>query len=700
MAASALSRRGAGLVAALAGAGAAVALSVWATWPVAAHLSTRVYDPHAHGGFVAQSIRWDERLVLWILAWDVHALRTAPLRLFEANVFHPAPHALALSEHLLGALPVYAPLALLSGDPVFAHQATLLLTFVGAFGGAFALVRIWTGSTPAALLAGSLFAFSPFRGAHLGALQILGGWYLPLVVLAAWWSVASRRRVAPVALAAGAALVGLHSIYLAYAAFAGMGALTAALLGGSAGARARWRRLVLPLLAAGALVAAAAIPYVMARRAGALPPPPAGFVEFGSARLGHTGASLALAVAVATLPWWRRGLRTGIGGAWLVALAVAGAATHLLAAGPTLHVAGLALPGPYRLAAALAPGFASLRIPLRFDAFTTAALAILAGVGAAGVLAAIRTPAPRRLAAVATVLAAVAAARLGLPHPVPLEPIETRASLPGIVAVIASLPPGPLLELPWHDFERAPSERGADATRLYRSIHHWQPLLNGYSGYAPPTYAPVSALVEALPAPRALALLARTTGLRYVLVHRGERVGAARDPVEDMGELRRVAAVGPDLLLALSDPPPADLLERLRDGAGGSDTLTGTPLAPMPADGRRARVRGPLGRPRWLTRRRLRVVVEVTNASRHRWPALAVSGAHRVVLAARWTRASDGAAIDEAVVGRIPWDLAPGEAARVVAVVPPPAGPGPWRLVLGVAQDGRWFDGSVPLDVP
>jgi hypothetical protein len=672
----------------------AVGLTLWATWPMAAHLATRVYDPSAHRGFLAASIRADIRLVMWILAWDVHALATAPARLLDANVFHPAPATLALSEHLFGALPLYAPLAAATGDPVLAHQATLLATFVGAFLAAFALVYAWTRAWAAATLAASLFAFSPFRGGHLGALQIEGCWLLPLVVLAAWRTAARAGGAWPLALGATLALAGLQSVYVAYAAFVGVATLGGVAMVLDATTRRAWRRLAIPTALAALVVAASAVPSLVAHARGAIPPPAPGFVASASATLAQTGSGAALVLALATVPWWRRGV-VGVPGGWLIALAATAATAHALALGPL--VAGR-VPGPYAALAAIVPGFAALRIPLRFDAVTTACLAALAGVGAAGVARAL--PARARHAADALlVLAAVTAARLGLPHPVPLEPIETRATLPPIYAALATAPGGPLVELPWHDFRFAAGERGVDAERVYRSVYHWRPLLNGYSGYAPPGYGLVSALVEALPDPRALGLLARTTGLRLVLLHRGEVAPGerARWDAEPPG-LDPVARAGDDVLFAVHAPPPADLLPALRAAGAAAPpaaTPTGTALVDLPDDGRRAALRL-LGRAA-PPHAPVTVAVEVTNASARRWPALTLADAHRVAIAARW---DDGPPLPAA--GRLPWDLGPGESARAVASVRPPDAPGAHTLVLGVAQDGAWFAGdtlSIPIEV-
>ena len=72
------------------------ALAVVLTWPAAAHLGSVVVD------------LGDPLLTTWILAWDVHALTTAPLRFLDANMFHPHRWTLAYTEHLLGLVPLVA----------------------------------------------------------------------------------------------------------------------------------------------------------------------------------------------------------------------------------------------------------------------------------------------------------------------------------------------------------------------------------------------------------------------------------------------------------------------------------------------------------------------------------------------------------------------------------------------------------------
>ena len=71
-----------------------IALAVVLTWPATPRLGSAVHD------------LGDPVLTTWILAWDVHALTTAPLRRFDANAFHPRRFTLAYTEHLLGLIPL------------------------------------------------------------------------------------------------------------------------------------------------------------------------------------------------------------------------------------------------------------------------------------------------------------------------------------------------------------------------------------------------------------------------------------------------------------------------------------------------------------------------------------------------------------------------------------------------------------------
>jgi hypothetical protein len=138
--------------------------SVALTWPLFRHPATTVLDTPSLYGDAAVLIQRDINLTMWTLAWDAHALTTAPMRLFHANAFFPAPYTLATTEHMLGNLPWFGPVFLATGNAVLAHQATMLATFVLSGLAMAAFVLFWTGDRAAAVASGFFYACSYYVG--------------------------------------------------------------------------------------------------------------------------------------------------------------------------------------------------------------------------------------------------------------------------------------------------------------------------------------------------------------------------------------------------------------------------------------------------------------------------------------------------------------------------------------------------------
>lgn len=669
------------------------ALAVWATWPLATCLSECLVDAASQPRAVAPAVRPDIDLTLWILAWTTHALGTDPTRLFDANVFHPAPRSLTTTEHMLGALPVYLPIAWAAGDPVAAHQGTLLATFVLSGLALAVLVEAWTGSWAAAFAAGAGFALSPFRLDHAGILPMTGVQYLPLVVLAAERTVS---RAAPGRWAAALALFlivqALHSYYLAYASFVMTGVLLAVVLMADARARARAAWLAGAYAAAAGVVAAVSIPYFVAHGGGGEAPSPA-FVQAASARPGRTGATGMALLALAAVPLWQRGTRGRVAGVWLAALAGVALVCHLLALGPTIALAGLTLPGPYALAAAVVPGWSMVRAPVRLSAPVVMGACALAGVALAGAFE--LTGRRRRAASAAVVVLALVLAGVTVRRPLVAPTAETPAMIPPVYRWLGSASPGAIVEIPFHPFQRAdPAGRAVEARRTYRSVVHWQPMLGGYGGYAPPTYAAVGALVEALPDPRAAELLARLSGLRRIVVHDAELDADRRAAWDAAAAYAQVARLGDDRVLELLGAPAPDLMDAFL--SDGETTPLGTPRAALAERDRRAllALEAPLARVPRL--RPVALAVRVRNVGTAPWPAVGATRRGLVTVAVRWTDAA-GRSRETTDAGRLPWDLPPGAEAVAHATIPPPRDALPVRFEIGLAQDGRWFDGTLAL---
>jgi hypothetical protein len=125
----------------------------------------------------------DPLLNSWILAWNVHALITDPLNLFNANIFYPVQNTLALSEHMIAVVPIFAPAYLLTGNPILAYNKVFFMAFILSGLTMFLMFHHWTEKIWAALLSGCLFAFAPIRFSQLSHIQLANFYWAPLVFL-------------------------------------------------------------------------------------------------------------------------------------------------------------------------------------------------------------------------------------------------------------------------------------------------------------------------------------------------------------------------------------------------------------------------------------------------------------------------------------------------------------------------------------
>jgi hypothetical protein len=546
------------------------------------------------------------------------------------------------------------------------------------------LVRRWTSCAPAGLVAAAVYAWAPLRFAMLDTVQHLNAAYLPLLVLCAdrWWERGSVPAL--VAMALLVAWQALCSYYLAYATAVVVAVLVlAAWVTGRGSARGRLAGLVVAGLAGLVPTALLARAYLALRAGGAVP-------EYGDAWLRAASASpawflspdsalftgyLALAFAVVGLVASER-LLGRFRATFLVLLLVTG---FVLVLGPTLALGGVNVPLPYRLLHAVVPGFASLRYPYRFGVLTTLALAVLAGTGFAAVW--------RHAGALAWALAGAAVAVVGLEYrQAPLVLVSSDAAVPSAAdRWLAEHGRGrPVLD--WPIPPRPDFRAGWEQSRaMAHGTHHWLPMLNGYTAYAPPSFAVVSGLAERLPDAESLATLIDVTGVELLVLHRdrlpagatgawdrwlaggacGARVDLGSDVVCELPAQRR--DLRPRLLAANAAPP--------------AETAGGVSLAPLPP-GQRAglEVAAPLGA--FGAGLVAPLALDVENAGGAPWPGLAPLAPGVVVVRHRWRDAPD-AAFEAAP---LLCDLAPGARCRVVVGVVAPSAAGRHELELGVAQ--------------
>ena len=115
----------------------------------------------------------------WRLAWVAHQLPRDPLNLFNGNIFHPERGTLAFSDAMIVPALVTAPLIWAGVPQLLAYNLIFLSGFALSGVAMFLLVRSLTGSVPAALLAGFIFAFLPYRFMHYAHLELQMSQWMP-----------------------------------------------------------------------------------------------------------------------------------------------------------------------------------------------------------------------------------------------------------------------------------------------------------------------------------------------------------------------------------------------------------------------------------------------------------------------------------------------------------------------------------------
>jgi hypothetical protein len=170
----------------------------------------------------------------------------------------------------------------------------------------------------------------------------------------------------------------------------------------------------------------------------------------------------------------------------------------------------------YRALYTLFVPFRAIRVPARMAIMVGFSLAVLAGYGVSRIGERVRSASMRR--AVFTVLGALMlveyASKLTLWN-APTSPPQAYAD---IVRDRGDSPTAVLFEFPTGHME--------DPEYMYYSTFHWQYLVNGYSGFFPPSYRKIVRAVDNFPdAPSFDAI--KSHGARYIVVH-GEWLYGAR----------------------------------------------------------------------------------------------------------------------------------------------------------------------------
>jgi dolichyl-phosphate-mannose-protein mannosyltransferase len=479
-----------------------VTLTAVLTYPQVVRIGTAISDPG------------DPLLNLWAIAWIAHQVPIDPAHVFDANIFYPERRTLAFSESLLIPGLMTAPLFWAGVNPVLSYNLLFLSGFVLSGVGTYVLVRRLTGRNDAAMIAGLCFAFQPYRLDHYPHLQMQMTQFMPLALWALHRLLEGQRLRHGALVGVFVACNALSSVY--YGVFfttfiALVGALLVALCG---------RRRPLRTLAALALGAAIAVVMALpAARAYAINRRLVGERSLDEARAGSAEPRNYLSTSDRSLLYAWTPARFGkdesrLFPGWtpIVLSAVAivpplrPATIAYLAGGAFAFDASLGWNGwSYPILYRAVGPFRALRVPARIGIIVGLSLSVLAGIGFARIVRRIARPGMRL--ALALLVGGIAALEYSPGGHMPL--FEVWKTVPGVYDSITLVPEGGVLELPLG---------GHDPAYMYFSTTHWKPLLNGYSGFFPPSYKQLHDRIETFPDADSVAYL-QGRRVRYIVLH-------------------------------------------------------------------------------------------------------------------------------------------------------------------------------------
>ena len=522
------------------------ALTVAMTWPQTALLSRAVYDSD------------DPLLSIWRISWIAHILPESPTNLLNGNIFYPEKRTLAYTDSVLLEGLAGAPLIWAGVSPVTTYNLLLLLSIALSGWAMWRYARHLTGSDGAAILAGIVFAFVPYRFDHMHHLELQATIFLPLTLLyfERTLETGSRRDAALMVASYVAEVFSCiyYSIFLATA-LVPIAAVRLWRMPGDAR-----RRIIGAAILAAVLGLIVVAPYgyayalnratlgerlerdihlYSATLANYLATPAANVIHGGwSAPFGQSERFLfpgVLAIALAGLGLYRIDRRR----ATLIALGAFG------------FVLSLGLNTPfYQLLRTVAMPYRGLRAPARASILLFMALAALGAYGWTRLMRG-RSKSVTMIATVVMAAALLLEFRTTMDRwlAVPTEPAD-------VYRWLAKQPRSVVAEVP---FARADELHLIhDGLYMFNSTWHWQPIVNGYSGFFPRSFIDLAEETASFPDDQSIAYL-KARGVDFIVIHGSlmtpEKFGAmtatllAREDIEAMAQFPQ--RMGSDMVVRL-----------------------------------------------------------------------------------------------------------------------------------------------------
>ena len=429
----------------------------------------------------------------WVMAWNVRAITHLDFQnYFDTNIFFPQKRTLAYSEFLFPQSLVALPVLLVSGNPILAYNFVLLLSFLTSGFGAYLLARYLTSSVSGGIIAGIIYAFSPFMFHHLGHIQILAAGGIPLALLFLHKFFVSEKRkhlyLFTLFFLLQVLANGYYAMYLSL--FGGLLIIFYMVAGNKFGDWLFWKKMAIFICIVLAVAGPFFLQYFLLKNE-------MGFVrskiEFSAALTSFLAAPpinriygpltvgflkqeaalfpgvLAFVLASLGLGWSMRRSKnwTPLIRRYTVIYAFMGLLSFLFTFGPN---------GPYILLFKYVPGFNGLRAASRFHIFVMLSIAVLAAFGIKKVFSFFQHK--KKLAVMAVVPLSLLILLEYVSLPLPMETVPVKEDIPEVYKWLKDEKGDfAIAELPLPKTTKDDAE--VESPRLFYSTYHWKKLVNG-----------------------------------------------------------------------------------------------------------------------------------------------------------------------------------------------------------------------------
>ena len=524
-----------------------VALTVVMTWPQAARLSTAVHDSD------------DPLLSIWRISWIAHILPESPANLLNGNIFYPEKRTLAYTDSVLLEGLAGAPFIWAGVSPVTTYNVLLLLSIALSGWAMWRYAFYLTGNNGASLLAGIVFAFVPYRFDHLHHLELQATIFLPLTLLYFERTLETgSRRNAALMMASYVAEVFSCIYYSIFLATALVPIAAVRLWKMPAEERRRIIVATIPVAVLG-LIVVAPYGYAYALNRMTLGERLESDIHLYSATLPNylatTSANVIHGDWSAPFGQSERFLFPGVLTIVLAGLglyAIDRKRVTLITVGAIGFMLSLGLNTPfYQLLRAVVLPYRGLRAPARASILVFMALAALGAYGWTRLM-------RGRSKSWTTVATIVMAAALLIEFRTTMDRWLTVPSEPAdVYRWLAAQPRSVVAEVP---FARADELHLIhDGLYMFNSTWHWQPIVNGYSGFFPKSFIELAKETELFPDDQSIAYL-KTREVDFIVIH-----GSLMTPAQ-FGAMTATLLARPDIEAMAQFPQQmgADMVVRLQ----------------------------------------------------------------------------------------------------------------------------------------